>query len=67
LTLRDWVRLACHDCDRKGQYRKSMLIAKFGPDAQLPELRHQIAACPRQHAQPTRCGVYYPDLIGRGG
>ena len=50
LTLRDWpddwVTLACHDCDRKGRYRKETLIEQFGADAELPELRHQIAQCP---------------------
>jgi hypothetical protein len=71
LTLRDWpdewVTLACHDCDRKGRYRKERLIEQFGADAELPELRHQIAQCPRRHAQPSPCGVYFPDLMGRGG
>jgi hypothetical protein len=28
----DMVRLACTRCGRRGQYRKSTLLARFGPD-----------------------------------
>jgi hypothetical protein len=37
------VRLVCSRCDRKGQYRKETLIAQYGPDVTMPDLRHLIA------------------------
>jgi hypothetical protein len=37
----DMVRLACEKCGRMGQYRKENLIAQFGPDIALPDLRHE--------------------------
>jgi hypothetical protein len=29
------VRLACTKCDRRGQYRKSTLIERYGPDKNM--------------------------------
>ncbi len=47
LTLLDYpgdmVRVACDKCGRAGQYRKANLIARFGADIALPDLRHEIA------------------------
>src|SRR5262245_17173221 len=47
LTLRDYpddvVRLNCAKCGRAGQYRKYVLIERFGPDIRLPDLREEIA------------------------
>lgn len=56
------VRLACHGCERAGQYPKAVLVARYGPDALLPDLRHQLAQCPRRGSYSAACGVYYPDL-----
>jgi hypothetical protein len=35
----DLVRLSREKCGRSGQYRKGKLIAVFGPDIPLPDLR----------------------------
>jgi len=34
------VRLACENCGRSGQYRKETLIARYGADTRLPDLRY---------------------------
>jgi hypothetical protein len=69
-TLRDWpyymVRLACDLCPRKGQYRKVTLMARFGPDVKMLDLRHKIANCPRREASGDACGVYYANLRESG-
>jgi hypothetical protein len=53
-TLAEWptrmVRLACDYCPRKGQYRKETLLARFGGDVLMPDVRHLIAECPRKDA-----------------
>jgi hypothetical protein len=56
------VRLACDLCPRRGQYRKETLIARFGGDVLMPDVRHLIAECPRKDAPGAACGVYYDDL-----
>jgi hypothetical protein len=56
------VRLACDHCPRRGQYRKDTLIARFGADVLMPDVRHLIAQCPRKDAPGAACGVYYADL-----
>jgi hypothetical protein len=65
-TLRDWrlpmLRLACDRCHRKGQYRLDTLVAKYGLEITMPDLRHMIAHCPRHGAPGQACGVYYADL-----
>ena len=50
----DLVRLSCERCGRTGQYRKENLIAQFGPDISLPDLRHEIAQCERRGRSTTR-------------
>ena len=37
------MRLSCDKCGRSGQYRKPNLIAQFGRDIPLPDLRVAIA------------------------
>jgi hypothetical protein len=65
-TLAEWpylmARLACDLCPRRGQYRKDRLIARFGGDVLMPDVRHLIAQCPRKDAPGAACGVYYADL-----
>jgi hypothetical protein len=67
LTLADWlrpmVRLACEQCGRRGQYQRAKLIAEYGADMPLPELRHALARSPRRYAQPTPCGVVFEGLL----
>jgi len=62
------VRLACTKCERRGQYRKTTLIERHGPDANMVELR-LILAADRPKVAANRmmdlCGVIYPDRIGR--
>jgi hypothetical protein len=65
-TLRDWpyymVRLACDVCPRRGRYRKDKLMARFGGDMPMQELRHKIANCPRKEATGDACGIYFSGL-----
>jgi hypothetical protein len=66
-TLAEWpyrmVRLACDHCPRVGQYRKETLIARFGGDVLMSDVRHYlIAQCPRKYAPGAACGVFYADL-----
>jgi hypothetical protein len=56
------VRLACTRCERKGQYLKASLIAKYGAAISLPTLRHQIAKCNQHDKYGTACGIYFVDL-----
>ena len=59
------ARLACEKCPRKGQYLKSSLMRRFGPDQNMVELRLILAgACPKVIANKITdlCGVIYPDL-----
>jgi hypothetical protein len=37
------VRISCAKCAGAGQYRRSKLIDRFGPDMSMPELRHELA------------------------
>jgi hypothetical protein len=59
------VRPACDLCPRRGQYRKQTLIARFGGDVLMPDVRHLIAECPRKDAPDAARGVYYADLRER--
>ena len=59
----DLVRLTCEKCGRSGQYRKQYLIAQFGADLALPDLRHEIAKCERQSQLGTAFGIYFVDLV----
>ena len=69
LTLREHpaeiVRLACDRCGRAGQYRKASLIVQFGPDINLPDLRHEIARCDQYQKLGAACRVHYVGLITR--
>jgi hypothetical protein len=56
------VRLACTRCDRKGQYLKATLIAKYGAATPLPTLRTRIANCHNEGKLGTACGIYFVDL-----
>jgi hypothetical protein len=48
---------------RRGQYRKDRLVDQFGADIKMPDLRHEIAQCPRQNAPGESCGVHYADAV----
>ena len=61
LTLLEYpgeiVRLACSRCGRAGQYPKQKLIAQYGADIRLPDLREEIAQCERRGQMHDMCGV----------
>jgi hypothetical protein len=61
----DMVRLECGRCGRSGQYRKETLIAQYGSDIALPDLRHEIAQCERRGEMHNACGVNYIGLARR--
>ena len=66
LSLRDHpgetVRLVCERCGRRGQYRKTTLMERHGPDVPLPDLRVEIARCEREGRMHDACGVHYVGL-----
>jgi len=55
-----WER-TCDKCGRSGQYRKATLVARYGADARLPDVRQQIAACDRR-SMLDQCGVKFVEL-----
>ena len=66
LTLSDYpsdvVRLACRKCYRAGQYRKAALVKRYGGNMKLPDLRVEIAKCPKMGSMSDGCGVYFVEL-----
>ena len=71
LTLADFraelIRVACRRCERRGQYRRTTLIALYGEKAALPDLLAQLAhGCPKCGTIGNEaCGAYFPDLVER--
>jgi hypothetical protein len=57
------LEVACHSCPRRGRYRLTRLIDRYGAGMELPELKQLLSAdCPR-HANTSfynRCAVYFP-------
>jgi hypothetical protein len=66
-TLAEWpnrmVRPACDLCPRSGQCRKDKLIARFGGDVLMPDLRHLVAECPRKDAPGAASDDHFPDAF----
>ena len=66
LSLRDHpgdlVRLLCAKCGRAGKYPKENLIARYGGNIPLPDLREEIAQCVRARKMHDMCGVHYTGL-----
>ena len=63
LTMLD---VRCDRCHRMGRLRTERLIAKYGADTRLPDLRTELAgACPnnKPHTFADRCRVMYPQLL----
>ena len=61
----DAIVVACTKCERRGRYRKALLIAAHGPAISLPTLLREISAnCPRRAAASVYdgCGAHYPGL-----
>ena len=57
------IRLECSKCGRFGRYRIDKLIAKYGPDISLPDLRHELAQCHRRGNMSDPCQVSYVDVL----
>ena len=55
------VRLVCHKCGRRGQYRIDRLLEQYGPDIAIPDLRHKLAQCPHRRDMSNPCQVKYVD------
>ena len=65
----DVVVLAWAKCGRRGEYRKSRLIAEHGDAIGLPELRARLAKDCRlitAHVGNETCGAVYPELALSG-
>jgi hypothetical protein len=54
------LSIECEPCGRRGRYNVARLMEKYG-DANLPELRHILANCPKSKAFSVydRCRVRY--------
>ncbi len=63
------VRIACRNCDRGGQYRRSSLSALYGENVALSDVLRLLARdCPKRSGIGNEaCGVYFTDLIERIG
>jgi hypothetical protein len=59
-TLAEWpdrmVRLACDLCPRRGQYRKETLIARFGGDVLMPDVRTSLRNARARMRRVRRAG-----------
>jgi hypothetical protein len=66
MTLADFpfdpVRIECARCDRRGQYNKARLIARYGPNIVGPDVLRQIVDCKREKAMNDPCGAHFTDL-----
>jgi hypothetical protein len=62
-TKLNMLRLTCEKCGRVGQYRIQRLLARYGPDIALPDLRHELAQCSRRHSMGDPCQVKYLDVL----
>jgi hypothetical protein len=58
---RAMLRLACAACGRHGRYRVDRLLERYGPAIALPDLRHELAQCPRRGSMSEPCQVGYVD------
>jgi hypothetical protein len=54
----DPVRIVCRACKRLGQYSKTRLIERFGPDIVGPDLIRRLANCDRQSSMNDPCGAH---------
>jgi hypothetical protein len=53
------LRFACAKCGHAGQYRIDRLLERL--DIALPDLRHELAQCPRRQRMSDPCQVGYVD------
>jgi hypothetical protein len=59
------LEIRCTKCGRYGRERITRLIERYGREARLPDVRHQLCAdCPHHDATLyERCDVYFPQLV----
>jgi hypothetical protein len=57
------IRIRCDKCHRAGQYRVDKLLEHYGPDIAMPDLRHELAQCPRRRDMSDPCQVKYVDRL----
>ena len=59
------LEIRCTKCDRYGRERLARLIERYGREARLPNVRHQLSADCQHHeaAINERCDVYFPELV----
>jgi hypothetical protein len=57
------LRLRCARCGHAGQYRIDKLIQQYGPDIALPDLRHELALCPKRRDMTDPCQVEFVDRL----
>jgi hypothetical protein len=64
------LELVCAKCGRSGRFNVTRLIAEYGADKKLPDLRHVLARCPRTRpdqrpvSDNDPCGVEYAKPLG---
>jgi glycosyltransferase involved in cell wall biosynthesis len=57
------LQLACSYCGRSGRHRMDRLLAQFGPDIALHDLRERLARCPYHGLDFQPCQVDYVDPL----
>ena len=63
-----FLNVACHRCPRRGCYRLTRLIDRYGAAMLLSKLAEILSAdCPNRNgaAYFRQCGVYFPDIKRR--
>ena len=63
--LLDMVEVRCTKCDRRGRYRITTLIERYGADFAGPDLRDKLSTDCEKHAaaEYERCDLYFPDML----
>jgi hypothetical protein len=59
------LTVACHRCPRRGRYRLTRLIDRYGSTMLLPKLAEVLSAdCPSRRGTGyfTQCGVHFPNV-----
>ena len=59
------VKAWCSKCDRRGRYRMSTLIERYGADFAGPDLWDKLSTDCEKHAaaEYERCDLYFPDML----
>ena len=59
------INVRCTKCDRRGRYRITTLIERYGADFAGPDLREKLSADCEKHDAPEyeRCDLFFPDML----